>query len=186
MKKGTGLTARTMTDDPSPAPRLDVDVAVPCADWLAALATAEALCRTAAAAAFQEGGAFAPGPAEVSLVLADDATLQDLNRTYRNQDKPTNVLSFPGRQADEAAPPPGQPLLLGDVVIAFGTAAAEAGRDGKALADHLSHLVVHGMLHLLGHDHEATADAEKMEALERRILSGLGIGDPYADQPESR
>ena len=92
-------------------------------------------------------------------------------------DAPTNVLSFPA--AASAPPAPGAPLLLGDVVLAFETVAAEAAAQGKPLADHLAHLVVHGVLHLLGFDHEADAEAERMEALETRLLAGLGIADPY-------
>jgi probable rRNA maturation factor len=106
--------------------------------------------------------------------------VQDLNRDWRDRDAPTNVLAFPGDT--EAAN--GQPLLLGDVIVAFGVTRAEATRDGKTLADHLSHLVAHGTLHLLGYDHENDADAQAMEALETGILGGLGIADPYADGPD--
>lgn len=128
--------------------------------------------------------AHLPRPLELSLVLADDAFVRRLNRDYRGQDKPTNVLAF--ASLDAAPPSPlapcgaaGAPLLLGDVVVARETLEREAGEAGRALADHLSHLVVHGVLHLLGYAHEADADAARMEALEIEILTGLGIADPY-------
>lgn len=103
-------------------------------------------------------------------MLADDAALRALNARWRQQDKPTNVLSFPA----------GDSVLLGDVVLAFETVRREASEQGKSLADHMSHLVVHGVLHLLGHDHERPRDADVMESLERQVLAGLGIADPYA------
>lgn len=110
---------------------------------------------------------------EVAIVLSDDATVRRLNRDYRHKDKPTNVLSFPLADRLEGGE------LLGDVILARETVLAEAAEQGKSATDHLSHLVVHGVLHLLGHDHETDADARRMEALERRVLAGLGIADPY-------
>jgi probable rRNA maturation factor len=115
---------------------------------------------------------------EVSLVLADDAMVQTLNLQYRGQDKPTNVLSFAA--LDDADPPDEGPVLLGDVVLAYETTLAEAAAEGKPTAHHLSHLLVHGVLHLLGFDHLDEAEAEEMEGVERSILGGLGIPDPYA------
>jgi rRNA maturation RNase YbeY len=124
-------------------------------------------------------GGVVQGPPDV--VLGDDALLRRLNRQWRGQDKPTNVLAFP--TADGAPAPvdsqPGAPLLLGDVILAFGTVADEAVAQGKALADHFTHLVVHGVLHLLGFDHEEAAAAMRMEALETAVLARLGIADPY-------
>jgi probable rRNA maturation factor len=119
--------------------------------------------------------------AEVSIALSDNAAIQALNRDYRGKDRPTNVLSFPGFDdpADMAAGPDGPPLLLGDVILAWETVAREAGEQDKPLLHHVRHLVVHGVLHLMGHDHEADAEAEEMEALERGILLGLGVPDPY-------
>ena len=113
-----------------------------------------------------------------TILLADDETVRDLNARFRGKDYATNVLSFP------AAPQPGLPgpQPLGDLVLGFGVCAAEAAAQGKTLADHLRHLVVHGMLHLLGHDHETDGEAEAMEALERAILAALGVADPYRSE----
>ena len=107
----------------------------------------------------------------VTVLLTDDAAVQDLNARFRGKDAPTNVLSFP-------APATAHPHL-GDIAVAHGVCAREAAAQGKTLADHLSHLVVHGVLHLLGYDHQADATADAMEAMERDILSKLGVADPY-------
>ena len=131
------------------------------------------LARRAAAAALRL--AAPRGRVELSVLLTDDARMRTLNRQYRGLDRPTNVLAFAAEAAAASAP-----RLLGDVAVAYETAAAEAVAADLALADHLSHLVVHGTLHLLGYDHTDNADAEAMEALERRILDGLAIADPYA------
>ena len=136
--------------------------------WSTAAADVEAVVIRAAEA----GLGVATGT--VAVLLTDDETVRDLNARFRGKDAPTNVLSFP------AAPMPGiEPPPLGDVVLSFETCAAEAEAQAKTLADHLSHLVVHGVLHLLGRDHEDDAEAEAMEAEERAILAGLGVADPY-------
>ncbi len=114
--------------------------------------------------------ALVPHKGNVAVVLADDATLKHLNHTYRGKNKPTNVLSFTGA-GDE----------LGDVVLAYETVKREAKEQGKSFARHTAHLVVHGCLHLLGHDHEHERDAKKMEALEKSILARFGFPDPYSD-----
>jgi probable rRNA maturation factor len=120
--------------------------------------------------------------AELSVVLADDGFVQGLNRQFRNQDKPTNVLSFPAASF-EAGEAEGEPMPLGDVIIAYETLLREAEAEGKAPLDHLRHLVVHGTLHLLGFDHDDDDEAECMEAVERLALASLGVADPYlADQ----
>jgi probable rRNA maturation factor len=111
------------------------------------------------------------GEADVVVLLTDDAALADLNQRFRGKAGPTNVLSFP---APEAARP-----HLGDIAIAYGTCAREAREQGKRLEHHLMHLVAHGVLHLVGYDHETESEAEDMEALERRVLAGLGAPDPY-------
>jgi probable rRNA maturation factor len=157
--------------------RLEIDLSVPCDKWTTALPEAETLCRRAAQAAYGAVSRLGDRETEVSLVLADDALLKQLNRDYRGKDKPTDVLSFPAW--DHTNPGREQPLVLGDIVVAYETASDDAKRDGTPLGDHLSHLVVHGMLHLFGHDHEVDADAERMEGLEIKVLAGLGIADPY-------
>ena len=129
--------------------------------------------RGAARAALAAGDG--PARAEMSVVLSDDARVRELNRAFRRKDRPTNVLSFPA-----GATRPDGVALLGDVVLAFETCAAEAKAQGKTLRAHLAHLVVHGVLHLLGHDHMRAREAERMETLERAALARLGIADPYA------
>lgn len=116
--------------------------------------------------------------AELTIVLADDGTVRRLNRQYRGIDKPTNVLSFGGTDGGRK-PAPGLPTILGDVVLARETMAAEAAVQGKSIADHAVHLVVHGVLHLLGHDHQAAREADLMEAIEIQVLARLGVADPY-------
>ena len=164
-------------------PTVTVDLAEPCPLWRDRLRDLDALGATAARAAVTAAGVALDG-AELSLVLGDDALVRDLNRRWRGQDKATNVLSFSGLDEAPGSSPssrsnPGAPRLLGDVVLAFETVAAEAAAQGKSLDHHLAHLIVHGVLHLLGHDHEDDAEAERMEALERAILAGLRIADPY-------
>ena len=121
-------------------------------------------------------GPLAAAALELGLVFSDDARVHALNWQYRHKDSPTNVLAFENTDA----PPEGAPWQLGDVVVAFGTARAEAAAAGLALADHAAHLVVHGVLHLFGYDHLNDRDARRMERLETRVLAGLGIDDPYA------
>jgi probable rRNA maturation factor len=146
---------------------------------------AEARARAAASAALTAALTTQAALVEVGVTLADDAIVQELNRDHRDQDKPTNVLSFPlCDQCDEngalEADGPGAPLLLGDVILAWETVAGEATAQGKPVLDHTAHLVVHGVLHLLGHDHDTDEEAEAMERLEVAIVATLGIPDPYA------
>lgn len=120
--------------------------------------------------------------AELAIMLTDDAGIRTLNNNWRGMDKATNVLSFPALQPPEGAPvPDDMPMMLGDIAIAFETLRREADEEEKPFANHLSHLAVHGFLHLVGYDHENDADAEEMEQKEREILATLGIPDPYAD-----
>jgi probable rRNA maturation factor len=116
--------------------------------------------------------------ADVSVRIVDEEEMRALNRDYRDRDKPTNVLAFPA--GDAGFLPPGERPLLGDIVVCAGVVAREAQEQGKQPEHHWTHMLVHGTLHLLGYDHVSDGDAEAMEALERRILAGFGIADPYA------
>src|ERR1700716_4064765 len=123
----------------------------------------------------------AVGEAELAVMLTDDAGIRTLNNNWRGIDKPTNVLSFPALQPTAGAPP-AAPRIPGDIATAYETTRKEADDEEKPFDHHLSHLAVHGFLHLIGYDHEKDDDAEAMEALEREILEQLGIPDPYADR----
>lgn len=116
-------------------------------------------------------------PSEVSFLFTDDAAIQGINNEWRGMDKPTNVLSFPAFPLRPGmAPKP----LLGDIILALETVTREALEENKKFDDHLVHLIIHGLLHLFGYDHENDEDADIMENLERKILSALAIADPYA------
>ncbi len=148
--------------------RIAIEVEAP--DWTRALPGVKDIARRAARAA-NSGG---PGDT-LTVLLTDDAVVRDLNARFRHKDTPTNVLAFPSTPGDGH---------LGDIALAYGVCAHEAAEQGKSLADHLRHLVVHGVLHLGGHDHETDAEAEIMEARERRLLAQLGVDDPYARERE--
>lgn len=139
---------------------------------------AEAVIHRAIAAAAEMADADT-GEAELAVMLTDDAGIRTLNNNWRGIDKPTNVLAFPAADAVAADGPGAPPRQLGDVVVAYETVAREAAAQGKTLAGHLSHLIVHGVLHLLGFDHATAAEAADMEAAEIAILAGLGVADPY-------
>lgn len=159
--------------------RVVVDVFIEAGDWQRCLPSSEDICRRAAKQAFAAAAGEQPvGAVEACVVLADDRMVQQLNGRFRGIDRPTNVLSFPA--AAEKSGATTEPRALGDIVVAFETASAEAAATGTPLADHLSHLVVHAMLHLLGHDHEIESEAEAMERLEVEILAALGVPDPYS------
>lgn len=142
-----------------------IDIEVEDAAWSASLPDAEALAVRAAEAAGADG---------VVILLTGDAEVRDLNHRFRGKDTATNVLSFPA--------PANAGRHLGDIALAFGVCAREAAEQGKPLADHLQHLVVHGVLHLMGYDHLDDTDAERMELRERELLAGLGVPDPYVIQ----
>jgi probable rRNA maturation factor len=168
----------------SESTRLEVAVSLHDAAWLDGCPDLEGRARAAVAAVLNRLEA-ADGLLEVSLVFADDAEQRALNHRYRGKDRATNVLSFPNM--DDDGPQAGDlPRLLGDVVLARETVAREAREQGKSFADHTVHLLVHGMLHLLGYDHEAPDDAVEMEALETTILAGLGVADPYGGEAAGR
>lgn len=125
-------------------------------------------------------------PAELSIVLSDNDEVQVLNRDYRDKDKPTNVLSFPALDSEA----PGQitidpgPIHLGDIVLAKGVVETEAQDQGISFDDHLSHLIIHGVLHLIGYDHIDDEEAEEMEALEISLLGDFGIANPYDSEAD--
>lgn len=180
----------------SPADRLDISFSLESGDWETASADVEGLVEAAARAAFEaaEKPEILGGdtPVEMSLVLADDALVHTLNRDYRDKDKPTNVLSFAllddlddtdESTDDVLARDEGMPILIGDVILAFETVQREALEQGKSFGDHLTHLVIHGVLHLLGYDHQSDPDADRMERLETSILARMGIADPYSANP---
>ena len=150
---------------------LAIDIAVEHDAWRA-LGDLETLSERVAAAVLAASEAAVTDGAEWSVVLADDGFVQDLNKRWRGKDVPTNVLSFP---TDAAA----RDHALGDVIVAWETAAREAAERGWAMPDYLAHLLVHGLSHLLGLDHDTAAEAEAMEALEARALARLGIASPF-------
>jgi probable rRNA maturation factor len=152
-----------------------IDVIIEDPQWGDALANAAALAARCLAAA----AARAPKlDGAVALLLADDDAVRDLNKRFRRQDKPTNVLSFPSGEEG--------PGFLGDIAIAFGVCAREAEENRTSVEGYAAHLIVHGLLHLVGYDHEDQADAEIMEALESEILDALGVYNPYAAEESSR
>ena len=175
--------------------KLSLDISVPSPLWRR-LPRARPIARETIAAAAENRGLSEGG--DVSLCLADDAALRALNLSWRGFDKPTNVLSFPSTTAahvdavddrvgcaqrarlQPAVAHRSAPVVsLGDIALAYETLAREAEDLGVPLADHYRHLLAHGFLHLIGYDHETDAEAERMEALETRILTRLGVGDPY-------
>jgi probable rRNA maturation factor len=154
----------------TPPRRIDIDIAVLDPRWLATLRTARAICRRAASAAIESAGKRLPNTVSIAIALDGDAAVRRLNRTYRGKDEPTNVLSFPS----------GERQFLGDIALARQTVLREAREQNKRPADHLTHLVIHGTLHLLGYDHElGERQARRMERLETRLLAAMGIADPY-------
>jgi probable rRNA maturation factor len=155
--------------------KLEVDVVRHAEAWASAPVT-DAMLKRAARVALLAAAPDRQGLHRVTLLLTDDNEMKELNRAWRGEDAPTNVLSFP---AGEEAREPG---VLGDVVLAHETILKEAREANIALTDHVSHLVVHGVLHLLGFDHMNDAEAERMENLERTALASLGIADPYAEE----
>lgn len=176
---------RNRNSGPMPTIVLPITEVLVVADCWQAEPGAEAVIHRAiaAAAAMADVGADTlSGEAELAVMLTDDSGIRTLNSNWRGIDKPTNVLSFP------ALPPTGPvgtddaPRMLGDIAIAYQTTRGEADDEQKPFDHHLSHLTVHGFLHLIGYDHENDADAEAMEALETEILAQLGIPDPYADR----
>jgi probable rRNA maturation factor len=174
-----------VNDDPSHSrrSRASVAVAMLAPEWRRTLPDAARIARRAARAALAGSPASAQ-PVEVSLALADDNRIRDLNRNHRGRNEPTNVLAFVGGPPTD----PRQPWWLGDVVLARETILAEAAAQGKSVGQHMSHLVIHGVLHLLGFDHKTDRQARRMERLETDLLARLGVPDPYRShrRPRSR
>ena len=169
------------TQDPQEEPEqpdslIDIAFAITDPDWRTRLPDAEKLCVESALLAL---GPVAK-PTELSIVLSCDAEVRLLNRDYRGKDEATNVLSFPQHLSSELS----GIEMLGDIILALETVSMEAHRDSKSLASHVRHLVVHGVLHLLGYDHETEEKATEMERQEVEILARLGISDPYSHVPE--
>jgi probable rRNA maturation factor len=155
---------------------VEVDLLVEAEGWPARDELA-AIARKAVDATLAQLGARSRGPSELSLVFSNDGAIKELNAGWRGKDKPTNVLSFPAFPIE-----PGDPLppMLGDIVLAIETISREASLEEKLFEHHLTHLIIHGLLHLLGYDHETDEEAEAMETTERRVLARLAIPDPYA------
>jgi probable rRNA maturation factor len=152
----------------------EIEVEDPC--WTASLPQAAGAAREAAAVAL--AAAVCGSDKAVVILLTDDEAMRDLNRRFRGEDRPTNVLAFPSA--------PDSTGTLGDIALGFGVCDLEARQQGKPLADHLRHLVVHGVLHLMGHDHERADDAARMEAIEIELLGLLGVPDPYAERYDAQ
>lgn len=169
-------TATIVREMPDLAPV--VDLRIDDDSWRDPELEVAAVIRAAAAAALAEAG-LQDTRVEVSVLLTSDDEMARLNARWRGRARATNVLSFP---AVDRAAPGARGGFLGDIALAFGTLTREARNGGMTLADHLSHMMVHGILHLLGHDHETDHEAREMERREARALGALGIADPYGDQ----
>jgi probable rRNA maturation factor len=163
------------------SPKVAVSVIVEHDAWRDTIAAPLPLLRRAAAAAVAEARRARRSRStrvpQVAVALIDDRAMRKLNLAFRGKDKPTNVLSFPAGEAGAGSGRATRPL--GDVAIALGTVKREARAQRKSVNDHLTHLMVHAVLHLLGYDHESDPDAEEMETLECKALATLGIADPY-------
>jgi probable rRNA maturation factor len=171
---------------------MDMALLIESSDW--STRDLEALATRAFATALDELG-LEPDLFAVSLLACDDARIAALNAEFRGKPTPTNVLSWPSEERAAASPGemphlprpviPGPPTELGDIALAWETCAREAAETNRPLEHHLSHLLVHGLLHLLGFDHETDTDAELMEGLETRVLARLGVPDPYCPERDT-
>ncbi len=170
------------SSDEEPGPSC-LSVLVECNQWLA-LEGLDPAIRRAYVACVHKLAAIASR--DVCLVLSDDETIAELNGRFRSERKPTNVLSFPVSSLPDAHMTAQEPAPLGDIILACETVIREAAEAGKSPLDHVAHLIVHGVLHLAGFDHQTDRDAEYMEALECEILSSIGIPDPYLNHLEEQ
>lgn len=180
-----------MTEEPCSSLKLNVGVTVIDPAWRAAVPPLRSLAEDVTREVFGARAAWRhwPGgemtsPVEVSFCFGNDEFVRTLNKKFRGKDTATNVLSFP--PGDKIPAPEGAPFLLGDIVLASGVVMAEARKDGKSMQDHTTHLLVHGLLHLLSFSHEKKDDADQMEALEIEILRNLGIANPYLSPAKQR
>ena len=146
---------------------IELDLRIAAEDWSSAIPNLTETCQRA----LDAGAAQMATKGEVSLLLTDDAEIQTLNRDWRDKDKPTDVLSFPSTEMDRP--------FLGDIAVSLGVTRTDAEIKQIALDQHLSHLIIHGLLHLLGHDHNDDTEAAEMERLEIAALASLGWPDPY-------
>lgn len=162
-----------------------IEVTIEAEAWKTIVTDPYALIVKSAATALGELAPELQARAEVNILLTDDCSIRLLNKRHRGRDKPTNVLSFPIFARREPWPAAGA-LLLGDIVMAHETIMREAGACPNGVPSHIAHLVIHGVLHLIGHDHEDDDDALAMETAERRLLAQLGWGDPYAGDEEGQ
>jgi probable rRNA maturation factor len=161
----------------------EIDVTISEPEWKASHLDVETIARTAMTYTLEMAvlpKMLRDRALEVSIVLANDDLIQVLNRTYRNMDKPTNVLSFAAIDADSPVPK-GEPYPLGDIILSYQTLDREAKEQDKFFKDHFTHMIVHGTLHLLGYDHQDDDEATNMETLEIRILQKMNIQNPYMD-----
>jgi probable rRNA maturation factor len=175
------VSGRNRNSGPMPRFALPITEVLVVADCWQTEPEAEAVIQRAVAAAAEIVDADV-GEAELAVMLTDDAGIRTLNSNWRGIDKPTNVLSFPALQPSGPVGPDEAPRMLGDIAIAYETTRRQADDEQKPFDHHLSHLAVHGFLHLIGYDHEKDGDAEAMETLEQEILAQLGIPDPYPDR----
>jgi probable rRNA maturation factor len=175
------ISGRNRNSKPMAQPAHPITEVIVVADRWQTEPDAEAVIHRAIATAAEIADADV-GKAELAVKLTDDAGIRTLNSNWRGIDKPTNVLSFPALQPTGPGGPDDGPRMLGDIAIAYETTRKEADDEQKPFDHHLSHLAVHGFLHLIGYDHEKDDDAEAMETLEQEILAQLGIPDPYADR----
>jgi probable rRNA maturation factor len=172
---------RAIEEEPPPRWRLQLELVEDDGDWQA-FGDIDDLVAAAQRVLADARELPAGGPASIAVALSSDAVVRRLNATYRGKDAPTNVLSFPAAGTASSGGAADSPRALGDVVLAVETVLAEAAAAGIPPAHHFQHLLIHGVLHLIGYDHLTDAEAEAMEALETALLARLGIADPYSDR----
>lgn len=170
---------RSNDDEPPPRWRLELEIVEDDGDWQA-FGAVDALVEAARLVLMRAPELAAQPSASAAIALGSDAAVRRLNAAYRGKDAPTNVLSFPAPEPPADLPDSGKPREIGDVILAVETLNAEAAAAGIPPAHHFQHLLIHGVLHLIGYDHQTDAEAEAMEALETALLARLGIADPYA------